>query len=83
MAHVRAQLSLETAREVSNFVKDINSDGSVNKYTLENFDGTLRVSARSLLGAMYASMEFDGKVFLVNETEDGYFPSFVDKYRLY
>ena len=45
MAHVRAQLSLETAKEVSNFVKDINSDGSVNKYTLENFDGTLRVSA--------------------------------------
>lgn len=81
MAYTRAQLNLDTSRSVNEFVQEINSDGTTNKYTFEDFDGTHRVNARSFLGALYASCEFGGKIFLVNETEDGYFPSFVDKYR--
>lgn len=82
MAYTRAQIALNSSREVNEFVKEINSDGTAMKYTLEDFDGTHRVSARSFLGVLYASCEFENeKIFLVNETEDGYFPSFVDKYR--
>ena len=83
MAHTRAQLSLSHSKEVNNFVKDINSDGSTNKYMIENFDGSERVSARSLLGVMYASAEFGDELFLINETKDGYFPYSIDKYRAY
>lgn len=81
MAYTRAQINLDTSASVNQFVQEMNSDGTTNKYTLEDFEGTHRVSARSFLGALYASCEFGEKVFLVNETEDGYFPSFVDKYR--
>lgn len=80
MAYTRAQLSLDTSAAVNQFVQEMNSDGTVTKYTLEDFDSIHRVSARSLLGVLYASCEFD-KIFLVNETEDGNFPSFIDKYR--
>lgn len=83
MAHTRAQLDLSFSAEVTSFVKELNSDGSTNKYMIENYDGSERVNARSLLGVMYASAEFGGMLFLVNESEDGKFPHSIDKYRSY
>ena len=37
--HVRAHIRLDTTNEVVNFVGELNSDGSINKYYLENFNG--------------------------------------------
>lgn len=79
--HVRAHIHFNTTVEAADFVKELNSDGTTNKYTLENFNGTSRVNARSLLGVIYAMTEHDDNIFIVNNTIDGYFPSFVDKYR--
>lgn len=78
---IRAQILLETNKDVNNFVAQLNSDGTTNKYVLENFDGSNRVNARSQLGAMYASSEYNGEIFLVNLSEDGVFPNFVDEFR--
>ena len=55
----------------------LNTDGSIDKYIVEDAEGRHRVNARSYLGMLYASAEFAGNMFLVNETEDGKFPSFV------
>lgn len=80
--HSRAQIQLDTMSEVTEFVKAINSTGTIDKYVIENFDGTLKVSARSFLGVMYASAEFgaDG-LFLVNMTNDGDIPYSINRFR--
>lgn len=79
--HSRAHIRFNTTAEATQFVKELNGDGTTNKYVIENFDGDSRVNARSLLGVIYAMTEHYDNMFLVNETSDGYFPLFVDKYR--
>ena len=79
--HTRAHIRINTTEEATRFVTELNSDGTTNKYTIENFDGKSRVNARSFLGVMYAMTEHCENMFLVNETIDGYFPLFVDKFR--
>lgn len=77
----RAQICLNTTKDVTEFVKTINSDGTVDKYVIEDVDGLHRVDGRSFLGVLYASSEFNGKMFLVNRTHDGHFPWTIDKFR--
>lgn len=79
--HVRAQIRLDTTNSVTQFVSQINSDGSIDKYTIEDFEGARRVSARSYLGVLYASAEFGDGLFLVNDSNDGVFPDFIDDFR--
>jgi len=74
---IRTKIRLETNKDVANFVSKINADGSIDKYVVEDAEGHHRVNARSYLGMLYASAEFAGNMFLVNETEDGKFPSFI------
>ena len=73
----RTKIRLETNSEVTNFVRLLNSDGSIDKYIVEDESGTCRVGARSYLGMLYASSEFADNMYLVNETEDGKFPAFI------
>lgn len=80
MAHSRSLIRFSTAREIDEFVRKINSDGSTDHYTIEDFSGSYRVNARSYLGVIYMFTEHED-LFLVNETEDGKIPAFVDKYR--
>lgn len=77
---IRANLNLDTAMEIAEFVKILNSDGTTAKYSLENFDGSYSVNARSYLGVLYATAEF-GDLFLVNKNNDGIFPNGIDKFR--
>ncbi len=78
---MRARIRLDLMSEVADFVRQLNTDGSINKYICEDFEGTHRVNARSYLGMLYASAEFGDYMFLVNETEDGVFPAFINSYR--
>jgi len=78
---VRARIRLDTTKEVALFVQSMNSDGSLNRFIVEDNDGLQRVNARSFLGMIYASAEFGDYLYLINETEDGVFPSFVDQFR--
>ena len=81
MPHSRAHIRLNTTAEVSAFVAQINTDGTTDKYIIEDFNGTQRANARSLLGVIYAMSGFNDEMYLVNMTRDGVYPSFVDAYR--
>lgn len=74
---IRTKIRVETNSDVVNFVSKLNSDGSIDRYIVEDESGKHRVNARSYLGMVYASAEFAGQTYLVNETEDGKFPSFI------
>lgn len=82
MAHTRAHIRLNKMSEVNEFVRLLNSDGTTDKYVLENQDGSYRVDARSLLGAMYMSGEHNDDTYLVNLSRDIEFPPFIDQYRV-
>ena len=50
-------------------------------FLIVDFNGRQRADAKSLLGVMYAVAEFNDQLYLVNETNNGSFPSFIDEYR--
>ena len=77
----RARIRLETTSSIAELVKILNSDGSIDKYVLEDFEGAYQVNARSYLGVLYAFAEFGGNIYLVNKTEDGKYPIEIDKFR--
>jgi hypothetical protein len=79
---VRAHIRLSTTQEATEFVQALNSDGSVNKYTITDNTGAYRANARSLVGVFYAMTDFNDHMYLVNETEEGKFPGAIDKYRV-
>lgn len=79
--HTRAQLRIMNNQDAVRLVSILNSDGTADKYTLEDYEARHCVSARSLLGVMYMGMEHTEDMFLVNETEDGKFPSAIDQFR--
>lgn len=82
MPHTRAHIRLNTITDVTNFVAKINGVGTVDKYIIEDFAGDQRADARSLLGVIYAMTDYNDQMYLVNETQNGVFPNFVDAYRV-
>ena len=79
MSHIRAEIILDRTSDVAEFVCLINKESD--KYIIEDEDCGLSVDAKSYLGVFYASADFCGPLYLVNKTNDGYFPMFVDAYR--
>jgi phosphotransferase system HPr-like phosphotransfer protein len=76
--HSRAEIHLTTDRDISAFLQAaMNQDDEL---VLENFDGSRRVSASSMLGVMYAAAEF-GQVYLVNVTNDANIGAEFNKFR--
>jgi hypothetical protein len=74
-AHSRTRVCLDRPEDSEKFVKLLNSDGTTDKFILENFDGSLKVDARSLLGVIYASVEWAGETYLVNTSRDAVYPA--------
>lgn len=81
MPHIRAHVRLTTQSDVMEFIQAL-CDGTSNFYDLENYDGSEKVNARSLLGVLYATSEFPNSIYLVNKTNDGVFPSSIDRFRI-
>ena len=81
MPHTRAHIRLNTIHEIKEFIDKLNSIGGVDKFMVEDFESKQRVSARSVVGMIYAMTDFNDDMFFVNDTEDGVFPSFIDAYR--
>lgn len=76
--HSRAEIYLTTDRDISAFIQAaMNQDDEL---VLENFDGSRRVSASSMLGVMYAAAEF-GQIYLVNVTNDANIGAEFNKFR--
>lgn len=81
MAHTRAKIRITTNTDAIELVSLLNSDGTATRYSLENFNNTYRVNARSLLGVLYFTTEHNDDTYLVNDDEDGVFPLGIDKFR--
>ena len=82
MPYSRAHIRLNNTRDANDFVKMINSDGTTNKYIIEDRNGKQRVNARSLIGVIYALTDFNDEMYFLNENSDSELPSFIDKYRV-
>ena len=80
--HARAHIRLSTMKEITSFVQLLNADGTADRYTIENANGSLRINARSLVGVIYAALDYNDETQLVNETNDGVYPSGIDEYRI-
>ena len=79
---IRAHIRLNTTQEATEFVQNINADGTAHKYTITDNNGHYRANARSLVGVIYAMTDFNDHMYIINETEDGVFPNYIDKYRI-
>lgn len=81
---VRAHIRMMTNEDCKRFVDDVNLSPQLENETvvLQNETGRYQVDARSLLGVIYAACEFNDHLYMVNLSEDGHFPGFVDKYRV-
>lgn len=77
-AHTRTEIRLTTDREISTFLQA--AMNHEDELVLENFDGSRRVSASSMLGVMYAAAEF-GQMYLVNVTNDANVGAEFDQFR--
>ena len=78
-SHVRAKIELSSRENIIDFIYAL-CDGSTDFFSIENFNGTMKVNARSILGVIYAVTEFDA-LFLINDTTDRRFPASIDKFR--
>lgn len=76
--HIRAEFTLNNQSEVLNFISVMTKVDD--RFIVEDKSGNERVNARSILGLLYASTEFD-KMYLVNETHNGTFPAAFDTFR--
>lgn len=81
-SYVRTKICLVTKHDVKEFVRMLNGDGTIDRYIIENYEGNVRVNARSYLGTRYACAEFGGEMYLVNETENGKLPHGIDAFRV-
>ena len=82
MSYIRAHIRLNTTAEATELISMLNSDGTTTRYTIESFDRTQRVNARSMLGVIYAMTDFNDEMYFVNETDPTSIPTFLDKYRV-
>ena len=77
--YIRCKILLESKEQINQFILAL-CDGTNSWYAVENKEGDRVVNARSMLGMLYATAEFD-ETYLVNETNNGYFPSKIDAVR--
>ena len=78
--HIRAHIRLNSQAEVIAFIEALCK--FEDSYSIENGNGKHRVNAKSVIGVMYTMLEFPEQLYLVNDTNDGFIPPFVDAYRI-
>lgn len=78
---VRLKIYLNTNKDVVKFIEMMNNEGSLDKYIITDLNNTYCVGARSYLGVLYASFEFGDEMYLINLSEDGKFPSFINQFQ--
>lgn len=79
MAHSRAHIRLNNQNDVMGLVQALYPHKD--DFSIENFNGDRRINAKSVIGVMYASLDFNDEMFLVNDA-GGVIPSSVDVYRV-
>ena len=77
--YTRAHIRLNNQNEVLDFIAALIKFEDT--FSIENATGKHRVDAKSVIGVMYTMIDFPDEMYLVNETNSGYIPPFVDNYR--
>lgn len=80
---IRIHIRINSNDEAARLVTILNGDGSLNKYMIENYDGTERINARSLMGVIYMCGTHNDDTYLVNDTNNGDFPLEIDDFRVF
>ena len=78
--HIRAHIRLSNQAEVMTFIQNLSKYND--NFSIENRTGAHRVNAKSVIGVMYTMFDFPEDMYLVNDTRDGFIPSFVDSFRM-
>jgi len=76
----RAHIRLSNQAEVLAFIQGLSK--FEDSFTIESRSGLHRVNAKSVIGVMYTMFDFYDEMYLVNETNDGMMPAFVDQFRM-
>ena len=76
----KTQINLNSSQDIINFIHIMNKEENPGKYSIEDNTGTHRVSAASPLSVVYACMEFNKPIFLVNEIDNVY-PNGIDQFK--
>lgn len=79
MPHSRAHIRLNNQTEAMNLVQLLSEHKD--EFSIEDFSGSHRVNAKSIIGVMYASMDFNDEMFLVNDSS-GEIPNSIDAFRV-
>lgn len=78
--YTRAHIRLNNQAEVISFIQELCKFEDT--FSIENASGNHRVNAKSVIGVMFTMYDFPEDMYLVNDTNNGRIPSFVDAYRL-
>ena len=76
----RAHIRLDTQKKVLEFMSIMTKQ--TDTFMLEDLDGKERANASSMLGVLYASGDYGDEMYLVNETNDGFFPNELETFRV-
>ena len=80
MSNVRAHINVTTQTEILKLISNLSTLDDT--FTVENFNGSIRVNARSIMGMLYITAECGDQLYLVNNTHDGVFPALLDELRV-
>lgn len=78
--YTRAHIRLNSQAEVISFIQELCKYDDT--FSIENAAGNHRVNAKSVIGVMYTMYDFPEDMYLVNDTNNGRIPAFVDAFRL-
>ena len=76
----RAHIRLDTQKKVLEFMSIMTKQ--TDTFMLEDLNGKERANASSMLGVLYASGDYGDEMYLVNETNDGFFPNELETFRV-
>ena len=80
---IRIHIRINSNDEAVRLVTILRGNDSRDKYMIESYDGTERVSARSLMGIIYMYGAHNDDTYLVNDTNNGDFPLEIDDFRVF
>lgn len=76
----RTHICLDTQQKILDFMSIMTKQ--TDTFMLENYNGKQRANASSMLGVLYASGDYGDEMYLVNETNDGFFPNELETFRI-
>ena len=78
--YTRMQIQLDTQQKILSFISIISQQNDT--FIIEDGNSEARANASSMLGVLYASGDYGDQMYLVNKTNNGYFPNELEQFRV-